>query len=148
MAFISKFLPIIMAGAIFLSFSSGCTPGVLISGMSSAQSGVSHAIGPGSKVISYQIVNFENAVQATIRAAEVLALENKKTDIRESQAEFRYADEKDQNIDIIIVRRSATMASIEVDAGFFGPGGLTRLVLLQIIKELDQAKTPPEDRSD
>lgn len=148
MTFISKFLPIIVIGAIFLCFSSGCTTGALISGMGSASSGASHAVGPGSKIVSYQIVYFENAVQGTIRATEALALENKKTVIRENQAEFRYADERDQYIDIKIERRSAKITAIEVDAGFFGPRGLTRLVLLRIIEELDQAGAQPEDWTD
>ncbi len=82
MAPISKFASILTIGAIFLCFSSGCTTGTLISGMSSAPSGVSHTSGPGSKVVSYQIVPYEDAVKAALRAAEALSLENKKKEIK------------------------------------------------------------------
>jgi hypothetical protein len=145
MVFISKFAPMIATGAIFLFLGSGCSTGVLITGASSAPSGVSHASGPGSRVISYQVVHYEDAVKSAMRAAEALSLENKKKEIKESRAELRYADDKDQAVDIIIERRSATITTIQVNAGMFGPGGLTRLVLLQIIEELDQAEAYLED---
>ena len=148
MAPISKFASVIAIGAIFLCFSSGCTTGTLISGMSSASSGVSHTSGPGSKVVSYKIVPYEDAVKGTIRAAEALSLENKKKEIKESRAKLRYADEKDQVVDIIIERRTATITTIQADAGFFGPKGFSRLMLLQILKELNKTGVYPEDGSD
>ncbi len=135
-------------GIILLCITSGCTAGTLITGASNAPSGVSYASGPGNKVISYQVVRFEDAVKATIRAAEALSLENQREDIKEDRAELQYADEQNQAVDIIIERRSATITTIEVYAGSFGPRGLTRLVLLQIIEELDQAGAHLEDWSD
>ena len=148
MVFTSKFAQIIAIGAIFVCFGNGCTTATLISGASSAPSGVSQASGPGSRVISYQAVHFEDAVECSIRAAEALSLENEKKDIKEIRAELRYVDEKDQAVDIIIERRSAAITTIQVDAGFTGPQGLTRLVLLQIIEELDKAGAGLDDRSD
>ena len=139
MAPISKLASILATVIIFWCFGGGCTTGTLISGMSSAPPGVSQARGPGSKVISYQIVDFEDAVKGTISAAETLSLENKKEDIKDNRAEMRYTDEKGQVVDIIIERRSPTVTTIQADAGFFGPRGFTRLVLLQILHELDKA---------
>ncbi len=143
-----KPLLLITAVYVFLISVSGCTTGTLISGMSSAPSGVSQTSGPGSKVISYQIVHYEDAVKGVLRAAETLSLENKKKDIKENRAELRYADEKDQVVDIIVERRTATITSFQVDAGFFGPKGLSRLMLLQILEELDKAGDYLEDWSD
>ena len=117
----------------------GCTTATLISGMSAAPSGVSHASGPGSKVNSYQIVRYEDAVKATLRAADTLSLENRKKDINENRAELRYIDEKEQVIDIILERLTATITYITVDAGFFGAKGMTRLMLLQILNEIEEA---------
>ena len=148
MASISKSTSILAIGAIFVCFSSGCTTGTLISGMGSAPSGVSHASGPGSKVVSYQFVRYEDAVKVSIRAAEALSLENKRKDFKENRAELRYVDEKDQVVDIIIERRTATITTIQADAGFFGPKGFSRLMLLQILKELDKTGAYPEDGSD
>ena len=143
-----KLLTTIATGIVLLSFASGCTTGTLITGASSAPSGVSQASGPGSRVISYQVVRFEDAVKSALRATEALSLEKRREEIKENRAELRYADEKNQAIDIIIERRSETITTIQVDAGFFGPGGLTRLVLLQIIEELDQAGSHLEDWMD
>ena len=143
-----KLVTTIATGIILLCFTSGCTTGTLITGASSAPSGVSHTSGPGSEVISYQVVRFEDAVKASIRAAETLSLENLREDIKEDRAELRYVDERNQDVDITIERRSATITTIQVNAGSFGPRGLTRLVLLQIIEELDQAGAHLEDWTD
>lgn len=135
-------------GTISLCFGTGCTTGILISGASSAPAGVSGASGIGSKVASYQVVRYEDAVKCAIRAAEALSLHHTSKEIKEDRAELRYADEKDQSVDIVIERRSASLTTIEVNAGIFGPNGFTRLVLLQIIEELEQAKAYLEDWSD
>ena len=145
MVSILKFALTICMGIIILCFIGGCTTATLISGASSAPSGVSQASGPGSRVISYQVVHYEDAVKCAIRAAEALSLDNKKKDIKDIRTELRYTDEKDQAVDIIIERRSATITTIQVDAGFSGPQGLTRLVLLQIIEELDKAGATLDD---
>ena len=143
-----RLVTIIATGIILLCFASGCTTGTLITRASSAPSGVSHASGPGSKVISYQVVRFVDAVNCAVRAAEALSLEKTRKDIKDNRARLQYVDEKNQPVDIIIERRSATITTIQVNAGFFGPKGLTRLVLLQIIEELDQAGAHLEDWSD
>jgi hypothetical protein len=148
MVSIRKFAATTAIGIIVLCFTSGCTTGTLISGMSSAPSGISQTSGAGSRVISYQIAHYEDVVQGAIRAAEALSLENKKKDIRENRAELSYADGKGQIVDILIEGRSATITVIQVDAGFLGPKGFPRLVLLQIIEELDEAQVLLEDWSD
>ena len=132
----------------FLTFITGCTTATLISGMGATPSGVSSTSGSGSTVRSYQIVRFEDAVKASLKAAETLALENTKKDIQENRAELRYIDEKQQIIDIFVERRTATITFLQVNAGFFGPGGMTRLVLLQILDEIDEAGDFLEEGSD
>ena len=148
MVSILKFALTISIGVIILCFIGACTTGTLITGASSAPSGVSHASGPGSEVISFQVVRFEDAVKSTLRAAEALSLEKTRADIKDNRAELQYTDEKDQTVDIVIERRSKTITTIQVNAGTFGPRGLTRLVLLQIIEELDQAGAHLEDWKD
>jgi hypothetical protein len=116
-----------------------CTTATLITGMSTAPSGVSYASGLGSKVRSYQIVRYENTVEAAQRAADTLTLENQEKDIQEGRAHLRYMDEKEVVIDILIERHTATLTFIQVDVGFFGPTGMSRLMLLQILDEIDEA---------
>ena len=123
----------------FLTSITGCTTATLMSGMGAAPSGVSSTSGLGSTVRSYQIVRYEDAVPASLNAADTLALENTKKDIQENHAKLRYTDEKQHVIDILIERLTATTTFIQVDAGLFGPKGMTRLVLLQILVEIDAA---------
>ncbi len=132
----------------FLTSITGCTTATLISGMGAAPSGVSSSSGFGSVVRSYQIVRFEDAVQATLKAAEALALENTKKNIQENRAELRYIDEKQHVINLLLERLTATTTFIQVDAGLFGPEGMTRLVLLQILSEIGKAGDYLEKWSD
>jgi len=130
---------LIAAACLLLTSIAGCTTATLISGMSAAPSGVSATSGFGSKVQSYQIVHYDDAVKAALEAAETLALEITRKDIRENRAELRYIDEKQKVIDILLERRTATTTFIQVDAGIFGPKGMTRLVLLQILDKIGEA---------
>jgi hypothetical protein len=145
----TKFNSILLfaTACIFTIFMTGCTSATLVTGLSSAPSGVSYGSGYGSKVNSYQIVRYEDAVEAALRAAAALALEKKYKDVKETRAELRYIDEKDEVIDIVIERRSAKTTFIQVDAGFFGPKGMSRLMLLQILDEIGEAGDFLEDWS-
>jgi len=107
--------------------------------MSAAPSGVSSANALGTKVRSYQIVRYEDAVEAAQRAAGTLTLENQKKDIKEGHAHLRYTDERQEVIDILIERRTTTITFIQVDVGFFGTAGMSRLILLQILDEIEEA---------
>ncbi|UCG07131.1 MAG: DUF3568 family protein [Desulfobacterales bacterium] len=131
----------------FLIMITGCTTATLLTGLSSAPSGVSYASGFGSTVYSYQIVEYEDAVEAALRAAETLALENKYKDVKGTRADLRYIDEKDGVIDILVERRTAKTTFIQVDAGFFGSKGMSRLMLLQILDEIGEAGDFIEDWS-
>ena len=144
---IMKPLFVFAAAGYLLILMTGCTTATLVTGLSSAPSGVSYASGYGSKVYSYQIVRYEDAVEAALRAAETLAFENKFKDIKETRAELRYIDEKDEVIDILIERHSAKTTFIQVDAGFFGSKGMSRLMLLQILDEIGEAGDFLEDWS-
>lgn len=130
---------LIAAACLLLTSSTGCTAATLISGLGAAPSGVSSSSGFGSKVQSYQIVHYDDAVKAALEAADTLALENTRKDIGENRAELRYIDEKQKVIDIVLERRTAATTFIQVDAGIFGPKGMTRLVLLQILNKIGEA---------
>ena len=142
-----KSIFVIAAAGYLLILVTGCTTATLVTGLSSAPSGVSYASGFGSKVYSYQIVRYEDAVEATLRAAETLALENKFKDIKENHTQLRYIDEKDCVIDILIERRTAKTTFIQVDAGYLGSRGMSRLMLLQILDEIGEAGNFLEDWS-
>ena len=134
-----KPLILITALCFFSTSIIGCATATLVSGVSAAPSGVSSTSNFGSRVRSYQIVRYEDAVEATLNAADTLSLENQKKDIKEGRAHLRYMDEKEEVFDILIERRTDTTTFIQVDAGTFGSKGMTRLVLLQILDEIYEA---------
>jgi hypothetical protein len=84
-------------------------------------------------------VRFEDAVEAAQNAANTLSLEIQKKDIQEERAHLRYKNEKKEAIDILVERNTATITFIQVDVGFFGPKVMSRLVLLQILDEIEEA---------
>ena len=134
-----KHIALMASFCFLLTTPMACTTATLITGMSAAPSGVSYASGLGSKVRSYQLVRFEDAVEAAQNAANTLSLEIQVKDIQEERAHLRCNNEKEEAIDILIERNTATITFIQIDVGFFGPKGMSRLVLLQILDEIEEA---------
>ena len=88
------------------------------------------------RVKRFEIARYEDVIEASRRATENLSLDLKKEKFEEDRAFFRYLDDKDQRIDILIEDRTETITYIEVYVGLFGPQGLALLVLNQILNEL------------
>jgi hypothetical protein len=82
------------------------------------------------------IAKYDDVTAATLRAAEALSLQVKEKKVEKDQAILRFYDATNDRIDIHIVRRSATMTSIKYDVGWFGSVAFGRLMLRQIISEL------------
>ena len=93
------------------------------------------------RVTRFEIAQYEDVIEASRLAAENLALELKEEKIEENRASFRYLDDKDQKIDLLIERRTDTITYIQVDVGIFGPQGLGLLTLNQILNELAEYET-------
>jgi hypothetical protein len=93
------------------------------------------------KVTRFEIAQYEDVIEASRLAAENLSLDLKEEKIEENRASFRYLDDKDQKIDLLIERRTDTITYIEVDVGIFGPQGLGFLTLNQILNELPEHET-------
>jgi hypothetical protein len=93
------------------------------------------------KVTRFEIAQYEDVIEASRLAAENLSLDLKEEKIKGNRASFRYFDEKDQKIDLLIERRTDTITFIEVDVGIFGPQGLGLLTLNQILNELAEYET-------
>jgi hypothetical protein len=134
-----KHIALFAAICFILTTITACATATLITGMSSAPSGVSYASGLGSRVRSYQFVRYDDAVEAAQGAADALSLENQTNDFQEERTHLRYKTEKEEVIDIVIERRTATITFIQVDVGFFGPKGMSRLMLLQILNEIEES---------
>ena len=129
---------------ILLAGTYGCT--ACLVGSSAATVGAG-AAGAGvtrfemGRVTRFEIAQYEDVIEASRLAAENLSLDLKEEKIEENRASFRYLDDKDQKIDLLIERRTDTITYIEVDVGIFGPQGLGLLTLNQILNELAEHET-------
>jgi len=130
---------------VFVIITNGCTTTLIVGGMSSASSGATSVSGSGTKVESYQIADYKTVISATLQAAETLALNVKKETIDIDQASFRFSDNNDRRVDVILEQRTETMTYIKVDSGWFGPLGMGRLLMRQILVELGASGDSLED---
>jgi hypothetical protein len=114
---------------------SACVVGSAVTvGAGAAEAGVTRfELG---KVTRFEIARYEDVIEASRLAAEDLSLDLKEEKIETNRASFRYRDDKNQKIDLLIERRTETITYIIVDVGIFGPKGLGLLVLNQILVEL------------
>jgi len=93
------------------------------------------------RVTRFEIAQYEDVIEASRLAAENLSLDLKEEKIEENRASFKYRDDKDQKIDLLIERRTDTVTYIRVAVGIFGPQGLAFLTLNQILDELPEHET-------
>jgi hypothetical protein len=101
----------------------------------------------GGQAESFWLANYDDVIEATLRAGETLALEVKERKIEKDQAFIRFYDAKKEKIDLSIERRSDTMTSIKFDVGWFGSVAFGRLMARQIISELNESESFLEDRT-
>jgi len=143
-----RYVNIFLAVTVPVIIASGCATPLVVGGMSAAPSGVTSASSHPGKIESYQIVSYEDTLKAIRRAAETLSLEVKKEEIAAEQASFQFADIKDRQVDLVIEQRTATMTYLKVNTGWFGPHGMGRLLIRQILDEIAEAGDFLEDWSD
>jgi len=128
---------------ILLAGTYGCTACLVGSaatvGAGAAEAGVTRF--EMGRVTRFEIAQYEDVIEASRLAAENLSLDLKEEKIEENRASFRYLDNKNQKIDLLIERRTDTITYIEVDVGIFGPQGLGLLTLNQILNELAEYET-------
>jgi hypothetical protein len=130
---------------VFSIVANGCTSTLIVGGVSSASSGATSVSGSGTKVESYQIEDFKTVISATLKAAKTLALNVKEETIDIDRASFRFSDNHDRTVDVTIEQRTETMTYIQVDSGWFGPLGMGRLLMRQILAELEASRDSLEE---
>ena len=127
---------------IFLICNVGCLSPLAINTVGSAGSAApvaSNHLG-GGKGETFWIAQYDDVIEAVLRAGQVLSLELSEKKIGQDQASFRFQDAKAERIDLLIERRSDTMTYILFDVGWFGSVAFGRLMFRQIISELDEAE--------
>jgi len=117
---------------------SGCTAPLAMQGLGSASPVGFSYIGRG-KGDSFWLARFDDVVQATGRAGRALSLKLKEEKIKKDQAVFYYMDDKGNQLNILIERRTETMTYALFDAGLFGSRSMGRLMAGQIVYEMRTA---------
>lgn len=131
----------LIALCMVLACNAGCLSSIGASTLGSAGSKapVSFSREGVGKGESYWLAQYDDVVEATVRAGEVLSLTVDKKELEEDQAFFRFSDDKARRIDLFIERRTATMTSIRFNVGRSGSVAFGRLMARQIINELDKS---------
>ena len=130
----------VVLGAVFcllLMGPCGCTAPLALQGLSSASPVAFNSTGTG-RGDSAWLARYDDVVQATLRAGEVLSLDLEKKEIGENQTNIRYVDGKEKKFDILIERRSETVTYARFSVGLFGSRSVGQLLVRQIIFELNE----------
>ena len=130
----------VVLGAVFcilLTGLSGCTAPLALQELSGVAPVSFNPTGMG-KGDSAWLVRYDDVVQATLRAGEMLRLNLEKKEIGEDQTVFRYIDSRGKKIDIKIERRSETVTYARFSVGMFGSKSMGQLLVRQIIFELNE----------
>ncbi len=88
---------------------------------------------------SFWIAQFDDVVQAALRAGNKLSLTLKEQEIEKDRASLRYVDDQDNEISIRIERRTETVTRGRFDVGSSELLGFARLFGRQLIDELNDA---------
>ena len=134
---------------IFLICNVGCvSPFVLNSaGTAGSSSPVAFNNEGGGSGESFWLAKYDDVITATLRAGDALSLELQEKRIENDQTFFSFYDSKSERIDLFIERRTDTMTSIKFNVGWFGSVAFGRLLAQQIIYELNESGSFPEDRT-
>jgi hypothetical protein len=95
-------------------------------------------IGDGGGDSSW-LAHYEDVVEATKRAGKALSLKLDKKKPGKDKIFFHYVDDKGNQLNVLIERRTTTMTNARFDVGLFGTRSMGHLMIQQIIFELKQA---------
>jgi hypothetical protein len=125
----------------------GCLSPMALNSMGAAAGSapVSFENSGGGQGESFWIANYDDVIDATLRAGEALSLELKDKQLEKDRAFFRFYDDKKERIDLFVERRTDTVTSIKFDVGWTGSVAFGRLMAGQIIIELRQTESFLED---
>ena len=114
----------------------GCAAPLALQGLGSATPVAFNATGMGEGDSAW-LARYDDVVQATLRAGEVLSLNLEKKEIGEDQTVFQYMDGKGKKMNILIERRTETMTYARFSVGVFGSKSMGQLMVRQIIFEVN-----------
>lgn len=115
----------------------GCAPPLALQGLGSAAP-VAFTPGGSGEGDSAWLARYDDVVEATLHAAQMLALEVAQTQIGEEQAAFIFVDGRGNKLNIHIERRTETVTYARMSVGWFGSRTVGQLLVRQIIFELQK----------
>lgn len=167
----------VSAGVIvWMLCAAGCTglePAAISAGASAAQSGVTFF--SRGKLRSFELVKFEDAVEAMRRAGARLSMRLVEENVRDAgepvgsadavaatpedqhevdrtgadvpgqRARLVFHDERGGSVVVVIERRTATVTFIQADVGLLGDTGLSSLLLVETYDELREMEAYIDD---
>ena len=119
---------------------SGCATSIALQGLTSGSPVAFSSTGRGEGDSSW-LARYDDVVQATLRAGNALSLELEKKESGADQSIFDFADEKGNELDILIKRRTATVTYVRFNVGLFGTTSTGRLMARQIVFEMIESGT-------
>ena len=115
----------------------GCTAPLALQGLGSAAPVAFSPTGSGGGDSAW-LARYDDVVQATLHAAQVMALEVEKKEIGDGQAVFQFVDRMGKKLDARIERRTETVTYARFSVGLFGSRTVGQLLVRQIIYELNK----------
>ncbi len=109
---------------------------VFAAGATATSAGVSFL--QRGKLASYEMVLFEDAIEATRQAGEIHKLRLRRERIEDGWVRLIFRDEQGQDISVRIERRTAVVTGITIDVGRMGRTGMGALLHRQILNELGE----------
>ena len=103
-------------------------------GSSAGEAGISRY--ESGRIQSFELARYEDVVEATRRAGELLLLKLRKEATNADQSTFYYVDDKNEQVKVTIEPRTATLTHIQIDVGLFGSKGLALVMINQIVNEI------------
>ena len=134
---LEKGVLIVAALCLFLMALFGCAAPLVLQGLGSITPAAFHSSGSGEGDSAW-LARYDDVVQATLHAAEVLSLKVEKKEIGEGQAVFQFMDGKGKKLDVRIEHRTETVTYARFSVGLFGSRAIGQLLVRQIIFELNK----------
>jgi len=122
---------------LFLTVLCGCAAPLALQGLGGAVPAAFSSTGSGSGDSAW-LAGYDDVVEATLHAGQVLSLEVEKKEIGEDQTVFQFIDGMGKKLDVLIERRTETVTYASFSVGLFGSKTIGQLMVRQIIFELNK----------
>jgi len=138
MAFYGKKITVFAVLALLWAGNTGCLSPIALQAVGSAGTAapVTFQSSGSGKADGFWIARYDDVTAATLRAGRALSLDLKEKIIGDDQTTLHYIDRKDDNIILLIERRTDTVTAMRINVGWFGSVGLAQLLIRQVIFEI------------